>query len=147
MDKEGLTPSEMNNLLNKKSGFIGLSGKSTDSRDIVDLSLAGDYRAALTAHALRYQIKKYIGAYTAAMNGVDAIAFTGGIGENSLHLRSEVCEDMDYLGIKIDEELNVKYDRQEHDISAPDARVKTFIIKTNEELLIARDTKELVEAL
>ena len=147
MDKEGLTPAEMNNLLNKKSGFIGLSGKSTDSRDIVDLSLAGDYRAALTAHALRYQIKKYIGAYTAAMNGVDAIAFTGGIGENSLHLRSEVCEDMDYLGIKIDEELNVKYDRQEHDISAPDARVKTFIIKTNEELLIARDTKELVEAL
>jgi len=143
-EKEGLSYEEVNNILNKKSGFIGVSGISTDSRDLVNASLEGDPRAQLTCDIVRYQVKKYIGAYAAAMGGIDALAFAGGIGENSLHMREEVCKDMEFLGIKIDPELNVKYDRTEHDISAPDARVKTWIIATNEELLIARDARDLI---
>ncbi|MBP0990373.1 MAG: acetate kinase [Oscillospiraceae bacterium] len=143
-EKEGLSYKEINNILNKKSGFIGVSGYSSDSRDIVDASLRGEYRSKLACDIVRYQVKKYVGAYAAAMGGIDVLAFAGGIGENSLHMRSDVCKNMEFLGIKIDEEANIKYDRTEHDISAPDARVRTWIIATNEELLIARDAKDLI---
>lgn len=151
MDKMNLTTAEVNDLMNKKSGLLGVSGYSSDSRDLEDAIANGPSdphyeRAKLAVDILAYQIKKYIGAYAAAMNGVDAIVFTAGLGENNPHLREMVCEDMDYLGVKIDRELNAKMLRQPNivKLSTDDSRVDVYLIPTNEELVIARDTAALV---
>lgn len=145
--KLGLTPQEMSDYLNKKSGFLGISGISSDNRDITAAAEHGDKKAKLAGEMLRYEIKKYIGSYAAIMNGLDAVLFTGGIGENSDDLRADVCANMDYLGIKLDEKANAGLRGKLAKISADDSKVQVWVVPTNEELLIARDTKELVEGL
>ncbi|HEX2937910.1 MAG TPA: acetate kinase [Ruminiclostridium sp.] len=148
MEKEGISPRDMEKMLNKESGFIGVSGISSDDRDLEEATAKGIERSIIAQDAQRYQIKKYIGAYSAAMGGIDALVFTGGIGENSCLLREAVCEDMSYLGIKINKELNNTMIRgKEGDISTPDAAVRTYVIPTNEEYMIAVDTKEIVNSL
>ncbi len=147
MNKEGLTPDEMANMMNKKSGFLGISGISSDCRDIQKAASEGNARAQLTLDILVYQIKKFIGGYAAAMGGVDAIIFTGGIGENDAEIRRLVCEDMEYLGLVVDPELNKQASRRDAKFSAADSKVEAWVLPTNEELMIARDTKEIVEKL
>ena len=141
--KLGLTPDEMSNYLNKQSGFLGISGISSDNRDIEAASKEGNERAKLVGEMLNYEIKKYIGSYTAAMGGLDAVIFTGGIGENAGAVRSGACEGMEYFGIKLDEELNAKVHGDFVKISTDDSKTQVWVVPTNEELLIARDTKEL----
>lgn len=143
-EKEKISAKEMSDLLNKKSGYLGISGISSDNRDITAACEQGHERAKLVLDIQRYQIKKYIGAYTAVMNGLDAVIFTGGIGENAWDLRETVCSDMDFFGIKIDKEKNKAQNGKLANISAPDARVQCWIVPTNEELLIARDTLALI---
>lgn len=145
--KLGLNANEMSDYMNKKSGFLGVSGVSSDNRDITTAAHDGNKRAILAGEMLRYEIKKYIGSYAAIMNGLDAVLFTGGIGENSDDLRLDVCQNMEYLGIKIDEAANNGLRGKLAKISAPDSKVEVWVVPTNEELLIARDTKELVETL
>ena len=139
--KENLTPDQMSDLMNKKSGFLGVSGISSDCRDIQAAAEAGNERAKLTLEMLVYQIKKIVGGYAAAMGGVDAIVFTGGIGENDPYIRAAVCADMEYMGVKVDPEKNNT--RSEARISADDSKVDVWVIPTNEEILIARDTVAL----
>ena len=141
--KHGFTPNEMSDYMNKKSGFLGLSGVSSDNREVSAAAAHGDKRACLN-EMLAYQIKKDIGAYTAAMNGVDAIIFTGGIGENDPPTRENSCSDLDFFGIKIDKELNKTVRGKKCKISTPDSKVEVWVIPTNEELLIARDTLALI---
>ena len=149
MKKTGMTPDEMSDFMNKKCGFAGLSGISSDSRDIEAAILEGNDRAYLTATTLAYQIKKYIGSYAAAMNGLDAVVFTAGMGENNVELRERVCADMEFYGIKLDKEANAKGHHQSDilELSTPDSKCKVYLIPTNEELMIARDTEALVSAL
>ena len=149
MKKTGMTPDEMSDFMNKKCGFAGLSGISSDSRDIEAAILEGNDRAYLTATTLAYQIKKYIGSYAAAMNGLDAVVFTAGMGENNTELRERVCADMEFYGIKLDKEANAKGHHQSDilELSTPDSKCKVYLIPTNEELMIARDTEALVSAL
>lgn len=142
-DKHGFTPSEMSDYMNKKSGFLGISGISSDNRDITAAANKGDERAILAGEMLTYQIKKYIGSYAAVMNGLDAIIFTGGIGENASEVREKVCKDMEYFGIEIDSEANTKRGVLTR-ISTPKSKVQVWVVPTNEELLIARDTLELI---
>ncbi|MGN0606632.1 MAG: acetate/propionate family kinase [Oscillospiraceae bacterium] len=142
--KLGLSPAETSDYLNKKSGFLGVSGISSDNRDIEDAVAHGDKRAKLTADMLTYEIKKYIGSYAAAMNGLDAVIFTGGIGENASSVREAVCADMDFFGIKINNELNAAIHGKLCKISTDDSKVEVWVIPTNEELLIARDTLALI---
>ena len=145
-EKEGFTPSEMDTLLNKKSGFLGISGVSSDDRDVTAAAESGNARAQLAIDILEYQILKYIGSYTAALGGVDAIVFTAGIGENQCSHRINVCNNLSYMGVKVDPELNSKAIRGvEGKISTPDSTVDVFVIPTNEELVIARDTMALVQ--
>ncbi len=146
MDKEGLTPAQMSKVLNKQSGFQGLSGISSDARDLDAAANSGDRRAKLTLKKLTYDITKLIGAYTAAMNGVDLIVFTGGIGENNARLRRRVCENLTYLGLKFDYDANSGEKADEMMISLPDSKVKVAVIATNEELMIARDTVDIVQS-
>ena len=141
--KLGLSSSEMSDYLNKKSGFLGISGISSDNRDVEAAAAEGNKRAILAGEMLRYGIKKYIGAYAAAMNGLDVVIFTGGIGENADTVRRDVCRDMEFFGIKIDEKLNEGIHGKLQKISTPDSKVEVWVIPTNEELLIARDTKAL----
>ena len=141
--KLGLSPSEMSDYLNKKSGFLGVSGVSSDNRDIDAAAAEGNKRAALAREILRYGIKKYIGSYAAVMNGVDAIIFTGGIGENAPSVRADVCHDMEFFGIKLDDTVNEEAKGILSKVSAADSKVEVWVVPTNEELLIARDTKEL----
>ncbi|MDE6146922.1 MAG: acetate kinase [Bacteroidales bacterium] len=143
-EKEGLTAEEMSRVLNKKSGFLGLSCVSSDARDLNEAANAGDAKAKLTLKKLTYDITKFIGAYAAAMNGVDLIVFTGGIGENNSRLRRRVCENLTYLGVKFDYEANVATGRDVM-ISLPDSKVKVAVITTDEELMIARDTMHIVQ--
>lgn len=143
MGKEGLTLAEANTLLNKHSGLLGISGESSDMREIEDAVNEGNKKAKKAFDVFTYRIKKYVGAYTAAMGGLDALVFTGGIGENSIMVRESVCSNMEYLGIKIDSELN-KNVSGECTISTPDSKVKVFRIPTNEELVIALDTEKIV---
>lgn len=143
-DKHGFTPSQMSEYMNKKSGFLGVSGVSSDNRDIQEAALKGNKKAQLVSDMLTYEIQKYIGAYAAAMNGIDAILFTGGIGENSWEVREDVCKNMDYFGIKIDYALNKSIRGKLQKISTPDSKIEVWIVPTNEELLIARDTLELI---
>ncbi len=144
MKKEGLTAEEVEKLLNSKSGLLGVSGVSSDCRDIAAAASSGNKRAILALDILTHNIKKIIGSYVAEMNGVDALVFTAGIGENDRELRQNVCRDMSYLGVKIDEELNMTCPRGETvEITAPGAKVRTFVIPTNEEYMIALDTLAL----
>ncbi len=143
-EKEGLSPQEMSKVLNKKSGFIGLSCYSSDARDLNEAANEGNPKAKLTLKKLTYDITKYIGAYTAAMNGVDLIVFTGGIGENNSRLRRRICENLTYLGVKVDYDANVALG-QDVMITLPDSKVKVAVITTNEELMIARDTMNIVQ--
>jgi len=147
-EKEGISPSEMSNLLNKKSGVLGISGKYSDDRDLTAACARGEEMAILARDMQFYQIRKYIGSYVAALDGVDAIVFTGGIGENAMHLRKNVCENLNYLGIKLNNEVNDKlWHGDEGRISLPESKVDVYVIPTNEELVIARDTKQIVDAL
>ena len=147
-EKEGWTPAETAEILNKKSGVLGISGISSDDRDVLAAAEAGNERAALARSIQRYQIRKFIGAYVAAMDGVDAIVFTGGIGENTCDLREDVCKHLTYLGVKIDCEKNLELRKgKEGELSTPDSKVRVFVLPTNEELLIARDTKAIVKKL
>ncbi len=143
---EGLTAEEADKLLNKQSGLLGVSGVTSDCRDIREAAAAGNYRAELSMKILCHNIKKIIGSYVAEMNGVDALVFTAGIGENDRALREEVCKNMSFLGVQIDEKYNASCPRGEFaDISAKGAKVKTLVIPTNEEYMIALDTKNLTK--
>lgn len=142
-EKEGLTSEQVNNLMNKKSGVLGISKLSSDFRDIEEAAEKGNENAQLALEVYNYKVKKYIGSYLAAMNGADAIIFTAGLGENSDVVREAICKDMDFLGIKIDPAKN-KVRGKLTDISAEGSKVKVLIVPTNEELMIARDTKALI---
>ncbi len=143
MAKEGLSLSEANTLLNKHSGLIGISGESSDMREIENALLEGNKKAKLAFDVFTYKIRKYVGAYAAAMGGVDALVFTGGIGENSDLVRKDVCNQMEFMGIDFDEEANLNV-KGECIISKPNSKVKVLRIPTNEELVIALDTEEIV---
>jgi acetate kinase len=145
MSREELSLHEANTLMNKHSGVAGISGVSSDMREVIQASNEGNPTARLALEVYCYRIKKYIGAYAAAMNGLDCVVFTGGVGENSVNVRRLTCDNMDFLGIKLDQALNEKTRATETDISAADAGTRTLVIPTNEELVIARDTKRLME--
>ncbi len=146
-EKEGLSAPEMAQYLNKKCGVLGISGVSNDNRDVTEAAQQGHERAQLSLDILHYQIAKYIGGYAAAMHGLDAVVFTGGIGENNYITRELVCEYLDFLGVEIDKEYNMAHNKiKGHDIkiSTPASKVAVYAISTNEELVIARDTVKLV---
>lgn len=142
MEKENIPVNEMGNWMNKKCGFLGVSGISSDLREIEAAVNAGDKKADLACDILAYQIKKYIGSYTAAMNGLDCIVFTAGIGENNHDIRRRALKDMSFYGIELDEEKNLQ--RGVVEISTENSRVKVLVIPTNEELVIASDTMKIV---
>ncbi len=147
-EKEGWTPAQTNDVLNKKSGVSGISGGISDDRDILKAADEGNARAELAKKMLWYQIRKYIGQYIAALQGVDAIVFTGGIGENSQPLRQNICESFGYIGVTFNAEENKKAIKGTGgELSGPDSKVKVYVIPTNEELMIARDTKQIAESL
>ena len=143
MEKEGLTPTGVSNLLNKKSGVLGVSGVSSDMRELEAAVAAGNPKAILAEKMYFYRIKKYIGSYAAALGGVDIILFTGGVGENQANCRSEVCEGLEFMGVKIDLEKN-KVRGEEAIISADDSKVTVAVIPTDEELMIASDTMAIL---
>jgi acetate kinase len=146
MEKEGLDSLNMSKLLNKQSGLLGISGVSSDMREVTASIDAGNKRAVLAKKMYAYRIKKYIGAFAAAMGGVDVIVFTGGVGENRHEVREAVCENMEFLGITLDKEQNAKIMfGKEGIISTPDSKVKVVVLPTNEELMIALDTLELIK--
>ena len=140
MKTRGMSADQIEDLLNRKSGLLGVSGVSNDSRKVEQAAQEGNYRAQLAQKILFNSIKKYIGSYIAEMNGIDVLVFTAGIGENSAQTRSEVCKDMEFFGIAINEELNASTRGKEVDISLDGARVKTLVVPTNEEYMIALDT-------
>ena len=141
--KRGFDPDQMTNYMNKQSGFLGVSGVSSDNRDVFEAAAHGNKRAAIVNEMFSYEIKKYIGSYAAAMGGVDAVLFTGGIGENDAPTRWNSCEGLEFLGIKIDPERN-KVRGKAARISTDDSKVEVWVVPTNEELLIARDTLALI---
>lgn len=144
MEKLNMGPAEINNYLNKKSGALGLSGVSNDFRDIDEAAAAGNERAKLTLDVYCTRVKAYIGAYAALLNGLDAIVFTAGLGENAISIRECIASDLEFLGIKMDKAKN-KVRGKEVDVSTEDSRVRIFIIPTNEELVIARDTYNIAK--
>ncbi len=151
MERDNLSASEINAIMNKKSGFLGITGFSSDSRDLEDAIKAGPSdehyeKAMLAVNILKHQLKKYIGSYAALMNGLDAVVFTAGIGENSTLLRAMVCEDMEFLGIELDSAANDSAFRKSDPtrISKEGAKVAVYVIPTNEELVIAKDTAAIV---
>ncbi|WP_022818878.1 acetate/propionate family kinase [Fusobacterium russii] len=144
-NKRNLTDEEMDTRLNKQSGILGLFGKSSDCRDLEMAATAGDERAILAEKVFNYRIKSYIGAYAAAMGGVDAICFTGGIGENSATVREQALEGLEFLGIKLDKEVNSVRKKGNVKLSTEDSKVLVYKIPTNEELVIARDTYKLAK--
>jgi acetate kinase len=147
MEKEDMTPEEMNVYMNKKSGVLGISGLSSDFRDLEKAAIKGDKKATLALDMFCYSVKKYIGAYAAAMDGVDYIIFTAGIGENTPSVREKVCANLDYMGVKIDKKKNNQIPGKlgkEGCISANDSKVGIYVVPTNEELMIARDTVEIL---
>ncbi|MFZ5986293.1 MAG: acetate kinase [Bacillota bacterium] len=143
MDKEKMTVKDVSDFLNKRSGVLGVSGISSDFRDVQEAAESGNDRAMLALDIFCYRVKKYIGEYIAVMNGVDAVIFTAGIGENNDFVRRKVLSDLDFLGIKVDWDKN-KVKGKEIDISTPDAAVRTLVVPTNEELAIARETLKLI---
>ena len=146
MRKEGLTPDEIDTILNKESGVLGVSGVSPDFRDIEKEADEGNERAVLARKAYCYLVAQYIAKYGVSMQGIDVIAFTAGIGENQINIRKMICENLEWLGVKIDLEKNNSRG-EEVEISTPDSKIKVWIVPTNEELVIARDTKQIVENL
>ena len=144
MDKENISPAEMNTILNKKSGKLGLSGVSIDDRDVEAAAKEGNKRAQLAIDNFVYQVVGYIGRFVAQMKGVDVITFEAGIGENGIGVRKEICDYLGYLGVKIDDEKN-NCRGKEIEISSPDSKVKVYVVPTNEELMIARETMELAK--
>lgn len=147
MQKEHMAEEEVEKILNKKSGVIGITGKYSDRRDVEKYAAEGDYLCQLAIKMECYRLKKRIGAYSSVLNRVDAIVFTAGVGENSPQIREKTCMDLEYLGVKLDPEKNMAFAkaRQEVDISMPDSRVKVFIIPTNEELVMIEDAVALIE--
>jgi len=143
MEKEKLSAEDVNELLNKKSGVLGISGISSDFRDLESAASDGNKRAKLALDVFNNRVKKYIGAYAALMGGIDVLVFTAGIGENSSEIRYEICKGLEFLGIKMDKEKN-QVRGKDALISQEDSKVKVFVISTNEELMIARETKELI---
>ncbi len=146
MDKLNMSSSEINDLLNKQSGVAGISGVSSDFRDVEDAAARGDKRAQLALDAFYYRVIKYIGAYSAAMNGIDALIFTAGLGENSPEMREAVCDSLTYLGVQLDKDKN-KVRGKEGDLAMADSPVRVLLVPTNEELMIARETKEIALGL
>lgn len=144
MEKEGLTPSGVSNLLNQKSGVLGISGVSSDMRELLAACEEGNEKAILAEKMYYYRIKKYIGAFAAVLDGVDILLFTGGVGENQFEMRRDVCKALGYLGIELDYELNDKIRGKETVISTPNSKVKVVVIPTDEELLIASDTMDIL---
>jgi acetate kinase len=142
MEKENLSTTEFSNLMNKKSGLMGVSGVSSDARDIENAVQEGNKRADLARRMFIYRVKKYIGAYAAAMNGVDVIVFTGGIGENDTYVRGEIIKGLSYLGVDFDEAKN-KVRGEEALLTTSESKVKVCVIPTDEEWMIASDTQEL----
>ena len=147
MDKLGKTPQQMADYLNKESGVLGISGISSDMRDVEAAAKEGNERAKLALQMYAYRIKKYIGAYAAAMGGVDVIVWTAGVGENQTGMRADACEGLEFLGIKIDREKNAAVRSREELISTPESKVKVYVVPTDEEIVIARDTMEIVKGL
>lgn len=145
MNKYGMTPDEALNMLNKKSGVLALSGVSSDFRDIEGEAEKGNEDCALALNKFAYEVRKYIGSYAAALGGLDCLVFTAGVGENSASMRARICEGLQFLGVKIDPEKN-NVRGKEAIISADDSKVTVWVIPTNEELMIAQDTAELVNA-
>lgn len=142
--KEGKTIDELLNMLNKQSGMLGISGVSSDFRDVKKAEDEGNHRAKVANEAFVYRVAKYIGSYAAAMNGVDAITFTAGVGENDALIRSQICQYLGFIGVKLDEELNKGIRGKEALISTADSKVKVYVLPTNEELAIAQQTLALV---
>jgi len=147
MEKEMIGPSVLSTLFNKHSGMLGVSGISSDMRDIKAAIEKGNERARLALEMYEYRIIKYIGAYAAALNGVDLLVFTGGVGENQASTRTNVCNNLNYLGVKIDEKINIATKGKEALISTPDSSIKVAVIPTDEEFMIASDTYEIVKGL
>ena len=143
MKKENLTTEQMDKILNKQSGKLGISGVSFDDRDIEVAAEEGNARAKLAIDVFVYQVVGYIGRFAAQMNGVDVITFAGGIGENAIDVRKQICESLSFLGVKVDEDRN-NCRGKEVEISTSNSKVKVFVVPTNEELMIARDTMEVV---
>lgn len=145
MEKKNITCEEVNKYLNKESGVLGLSGISSDFRDLHEAAAQGNQRASLALEVFNYRVKKYIGAYAASMGGVDCVVFTAGIGENTPQVRESACSGLEFMGIKIDKEKNKAVAKGgQGEISTDDSPVKVFVIPTNEELMIARETMELI---
>lgn len=145
MNKEDLTLSEVNSMLNKHSGMLAISGISSDMREITDAMQEGDKQAKLAFDMYTYRLRKYIGAYAAAMNGMDTLVFTAGVGENSVVLRKAVCDGLTFMGIELDEARNAERSKEARVISSDSSRVSVLVVPTNEELLIARDTYQMVQ--
>lgn len=146
MDKESIGAQGISNMLNKQSGMMGISGVSSDMREVASAADEGNYRAKLALNMYEYRIKKYIGSFAAALGGADIIIFTGGVGENKVSSRLSVCSDMEYMGIKMDADKNAKVYGDEAVISADDSKVKVMVIPTDEEYMIAADTLEILSA-
>ena len=144
MKKENISAEEMENILNKKSGVMGISGLAPDFRVIESASNEGNKRAKIAMENFKYSVAGYIAKYAAAMNGIDYIIFTGGVGENQIKIRQGICEKLKFMGVEIDEELNNQRG-EEKEVSKPESKIKVFVIPTNEELMIAKETKRLVE--
>ncbi len=144
MEKENIGPRALNNILNKKSGILGVSGVSSDMRELSAAAKSGNERAQLALDMYNYMIKKYVGAYTAVLGGVDILVFTGGVGENQDESRQVICENMEYMGLKLDFEKNKLIHGEEAIISSPDSKVRVMVVPTNEELMIAMDTAAIL---
>ena len=144
MEKENIGPQAINTLVNKHSGLLGLSGVSSDMRELTAAMDAGNERAKLAHDVFEYRVKKYVGAYAAALGGIDILIFTGGIGENHLNSREEICADLDFMGIKLDLEKSNNARGEEAIISTDDSKVKVMVVPTDEEYMIAADTMEII---
>ena len=147
MEKHNMNAADVQKMINKESGMLGLTGISSDMREIETAVNEGDERATTALEAYEQRIIKYVGAYAAEMGGVDIIVFTGGVGENQTPVRENVCTSLEFIGVKIDKELNSKTRGEEKELSTPDSKVKVCVIPTDEELMIARDTEEIVSKL
>jgi acetate kinase len=145
MEKEEIDFSSLNTLLNKHSGILGISGISSDMREVESAAEEGDERAVLSLRMYEYRVKKYIGAYAAAMGGVDLLIFTGGIGENASETRENICRDLEYMGLEFDKNMNNGVHGKELVISKKGSKVTVMIVPTNEEFVIASETRKIVE--
>ena len=144
MKKENMTADQVENMLNKESGVMGISGLAPDFRVIESASYEDNERASLAMEAFKYAIAGFIAKYAVAMNGIDAVVFTGGVGENQINIRKDVCKQLEFMGLIIDEEAN-NIRSEERLITKPESKIRAYIIPTNEELMIAKETEKLVK--